>query len=90
MEGTRESRLVAALQVVSVVMIWVFVLGISSWIVHLIRLSRRLDDVPSASVGISIVAIPVFLTGASVLTYVFVGLRRGKKRTSSDHEEGDR
>ena len=58
-------------------MIWVFVLSISAWIIHLLRLSHRLQDVPSASVGISLVAIPVFLTGASVLTYVFVGLRRG-------------
>lgn len=68
---------VSVLQVVSVAAIWVFVLGISAWIIHLMRLSHELHDVPSASVGISIVAIPVFLTGASVLTYVFVGLRRG-------------
>ena len=31
------------------------------WIIHLIRASWRLDDVLSASVGISIVAIPIFL-----------------------------
>jgi heme/copper-type cytochrome/quinol oxidase subunit 2 len=66
-------------QVASVALIWVFVLGISAWIIHLIRLSQRLHDVPSASVAISIVAIPVFLTVASVLTYVFVGLRRGRR-----------
>lgn len=70
------NRWIYALQIVSVGLIWVFVLGISGWIVHLLRLSVWLDDVPSASVGISIVAIPVFLTGASVLTYVFVGLQR--------------
>lgn len=78
--GHREPSWVFALQVASVALIWVFVLGISAWILHLIRLSHRLQDVPSASVGISIVAIPVFLTGASVLTYVFVGLRRGRRR----------
>ncbi|MGD2113733.1 MAG: hypothetical protein PVG07_01670 [Acidobacteriota bacterium] len=72
----RTSRWIFALQVVSVTLIWVFVLGISGWIVHLLRLSVWLDDVPSASVGISIVAVPVFLTGAAVLTYVFVGLQR--------------
>ncbi|HUP47382.1 MAG TPA: hypothetical protein VNA04_01185 [Thermoanaerobaculia bacterium] len=70
-------RWIFLLQLASVAMIWVFVLSISTWIVHLIRLSRALHDVPSASVAISIVAIPVFLTGAGVLTYVFVGLRRG-------------
>lgn len=82
---------VAALQVASVGAIWVFVLGISGWIIHLMRLSQRLHDVPSASLGISIVAIPVFLTGASVLTYVFVGLRRGATptTTSAEGNEGE-
>lgn len=80
----KENRLIFGLQVLSVVMIWAFVLGISSWIIHLIGLARRLNDVPSASVGISIVAIPVFLTGASVLTYVFVGLQRGKTRAQRE------
>ena len=67
-----------ALQVGSVAAIWIFVLGISAWILHLLRLSRQLHDVPSASIGISIVAIPVFLAGAAILTYVFVGLRHGR------------
>lgn len=75
-----------ALQIASVVWIWIFVLGISGWIVHLLRLSHRLHDVPSASFGISIVAIPVFLTGAAVLTYVFVGLRRGRAGSKSAGE----
>jgi arginine exporter protein ArgO len=70
-------RWIFLLQIASVAMIWVFVLSISAWIVHLNRLSRALHDVPSASAAISIVAIPVFLTGASVLTYVFVGFQRG-------------
>jgi len=78
MAPPREPRWIFALQVLSVTLIWVFVLGISAWILHLLRLSHRLQDVPSASVAISIVAIPVFLTGASVLTYVFVGLQRNK------------
>ncbi len=65
-----------ALQVASVAMIWVFVLSISLWIIHLARLSRELNDTPSASLAISILAIPVFMIGASVLTYVFVGLQR--------------
>lgn len=82
-----ESRFVLFLQVLSVAWMWVFVLGISGWIVHLIRLSRRLNDVPSASIGISIVAIPVFLTGASVLTYVFVGLQRERREVDGANEQ---
>jgi hypothetical protein len=79
MSHPRETAFVSSLQLLSVVGIWVFVLSISGWIIHLIRLSLRLNDVPTASVGISIVAIPVFFTGASVLTYVYVGLQRGRR-----------
>jgi hypothetical protein len=78
MSAPRVPTWIFILQVLSMAMIWVFAIGISTWIVHLLRLSRQLQDVPSASVGISIVAIPVFLTGASVLTYAFVGLQRGR------------
>ena len=74
-------RVLYVFQVLSLLGIWAFVLGISAWIIRLIWLAHRLDDMPGASVAISVVAIPVFITGASVLTYVFVGLRRGRDRT---------
>ncbi len=51
-----------------------FIGGIITWITHLIRTAWRLGDVPSASIGISLVAIPVFLTLLGVILYVFVGL----------------
>ncbi len=86
MESRQEPRWSVVLQLISVAWMWVFVLGISGWILHLIRLSHQLHDVPSATIGISIVAIPVFLTGASVLTYVFVGLRRGRRRPAGREE----
>lgn len=86
MSERSEPEWVPLLQLFSLLGIWVFVLSISGWILHLIRLARRLNDVPTASVGISIVAIPVFITGASVLTYVYVGLRRGRR---PENEEGD-
>ena len=66
-------------QLMSLLGIWVFVLGVSTWIIRLIWLAHKLDDMPGGSVAISIVAIPVFLTGASVLTYLFIGLRRGRE-----------
>lgn len=67
------------LQVVSISLIWVLFSGIAVWILNLINESLRLHDAPDASVGISLVAIPVFFLLASVLTYVFIGLRRGRK-----------
>lgn len=68
------------MQVISLMGIWIFVLAIGSWIIRLIRVANRLQDAETASVAISLVAIPVFLTGASVLTYVFLGLQRGAKK----------
>ena len=53
---------------------WAFVIGIISWIIGLIRLSLQLRDIPSASIGISLVAIPVFLLLLGLVTYVFWGI----------------
>ncbi len=75
----RANDLIFAAQVVSLALIWVFVISLSVWIVHLLFLSIELNDVPGASVGISLVAIPVFWTLAAVLTYVFFGLRRHRR-----------
>jgi ABC-type dipeptide/oligopeptide/nickel transport system permease component len=90
MESETTSRWIVALQIASVTMIWVFVLGIIIWILNLLRLSARLNDIPSASLAISMLAIPVFLLGASVLTYVFVGLRRGREVQVSPDKPGTR
>jgi cbb3-type cytochrome oxidase subunit 3 len=40
----------------------------------LIRAAWSLGDVPSASIGISIVAIPIFLVFMGVVFYVFWGV----------------
>jgi arginine exporter protein ArgO len=77
-----QQRIIFLAQVVSVSLIWVFVIGIGIWIANLISLSLELHDVPGASVGISIVAIPVFFALASILTYVFIGLQ---KKPPSSH-----
>lgn len=80
-------RVIFIAQILSVTLIWVFVIGITVWIINLIRLSLELEDVPGASVGISIVAIPVFIILAAVLTYVFVGLQKERYRLSNKSEE---
>jgi len=80
-----QQRMVFLAQVASVSLIWVFVVGIGIWIANLISVSLELHDVPGASVGISIVAIPVFFALAGILTYVFVGLQ--KKHPSSPISE---
>ena len=57
-----------------------FIGGIVIWISHLIRTAWRLKDVPSASIGISLVAVPVFLTLLGVILYVFWGLLGDRSR----------
>lgn len=74
-------RRVRALQWTIAALAVVFVGGIITWITHLIRTAWRLGDVPSASIGISIVAIPVFLVLLGVIVSVFWGLlREGDRR----------
>lgn len=77
--GVIDKRLIYFLQVASMAFIWVFVIGIAIWILNLIQVAHRLKDAFDASVAISIVAIPVFFILAGVLTYVFVGLQRGRE-----------
>ncbi len=59
----------------------VFIGGIIAWVAHLIRTSVRLHDVPSGAIGISLVAIPVFITLMSVLLYVLWGILRNGERS---------
>ena len=69
-----SSRTVRAIQWAMAGAAVLFIGGIVTWISHLIRTAWRLKDVPSASIGISLVAIPVFFTLLGVVLYVFWGL----------------
>ncbi len=75
----KNRDIIFTLQVASMAFSWVFVFAIAAWILNLIQVAHRHHDAFDASLAISIVAIPVFFTLATVLTYVFVGLRRGRK-----------
>ncbi len=75
---SRDHDIIFMAQIMSVSLIWIFVTGLTIWLVNLLLLSIELNDVPGFSMAISLVAIPVFWTLASVLTYVFVGLRRNR------------
>ncbi len=71
---TRKEKIVFGFQLTLLASFVLAVGGIIVWITHLIRLSHELQDVPSASIGISIVAIPVFLALLGIFNYVFWGL----------------
>ena len=82
-----HKNLIYIAQLVSISVMWIFVIGIAVWIVNLISISVELQDAPGVTVGISIVAIPVFFTIASVLTYVFIGFRKNNKDDFKISEE---
>jgi len=77
MRGERSvsERTVRRLQWLWLVVAFGLIGGIITWIAHLIRTAWRLGDVPSASIGISLVSIPIFLTMLGVILYVFLGIR---------------
>lgn len=73
-----EIRVILFLQYCLPISFTIAMTGIIVWIIRLILLSRRLHDVPSASIGISIVAIPIFLILLGVFWYVFLGIVRNR------------
>jgi hypothetical protein len=83
MRGERpvSEKTVRKLQWLWLVVAFGLIGGIITWITHLIRTAWRLGDVPSASIGISLVSIPIFLTMLGVILYVFLGIRgdRGER-----------
>ncbi len=81
-------RHIFVMQVVSLALIWLFVSAVTWWISTLIVVSIKLHDAPDASVGISIIVIPIFIALAGVLTYVFVGLQRNQVDHTT-HREGE-
>ena len=72
--GSVSDRTVKAIQWAMAAAAVLFIGGVVTWIGHLIRTAWRLKDTPSASIGISLVAIPVFLTLLGVVLFVFWGL----------------
>jgi len=81
-------RSIRLVQVMSIGIMWVFLASVVFWILHLVSVSRTLGDALTASVGISIVAIPVYTLVAGILPYVFIGLWRGGKNGDSEEGEG--
>jgi len=76
MPKTRKSILI--FQYLSLGMMWGMVISIIAWILNLLFLSNSLHDAQNATLGISLVVLPIFTTLAAVLTYVFFGLRRNR------------
>jgi hypothetical protein len=75
----RNRDIIFTLQLASMIFMWVFVFAIAIWIFNLIQVAYKHSDSFDASLAISIVAVPIFFILATILTYVFFGLRKGRK-----------
>ncbi len=74
-----KNKVIFIAQLCSLLLMWIFVISIALWILNLILVALDLNDAPGISLAISIVAIPIFFTLASILTYVFVGFHKAKR-----------
>ncbi len=85
--NSMQNKIIAMAQLASFLAMWVFVIGITIWIINLISVSVELHDAPGVSLGISLIAIPVFITLASILTYAYFGFKKkdnSKLKNSSE------
>jgi hypothetical protein len=79
-----QKKIIATAQLVSFLIMWIFVIGIIIWIINLISISVELHDVPGVSLGISLIAIPVFTTLASILTYAYFGFKKKEDKITNN------
>lgn len=61
-----------------------FACAIVGWIIRLIYISWVWQDVFSASIGIALVAIPIFIFLLAIFNYVFWGILRGGEVKGGD------
>ena len=73
-----ESRWIFRLQLLLLSVFSLFAFAIVAWVFRLIYLSWVLQDVFSVSIGIALVAVPVFLFLLIIFNYTFWGLLRAR------------
>lgn len=73
-----DRRIVSPLLILLPLTFSTFVGGLIVWVIHLIRTSLEWNDVVNASIGISLVALPVFVLMLGVFNYLFWGLLRNR------------
>jgi membrane protein implicated in regulation of membrane protease activity len=83
-----QNKIIAMAQLVSFLAMWIFVIGIIIWIINLISISVELHDAPGVSLGISLIAIPVFTTLACILTYAYFGFKKKDSSNLKNSSEG--
>ena len=68
------------IQIILLSFLWMLASGMTLLLINLVHVSYEVDDHQTASIAISILGIIVFWILASILTYVLVGLYKGRKK----------
>jgi hypothetical protein len=82
-----SERLTSVLQFATVGVMWVFSAAITLWVLQLASVAYALKDAFTASVGITLIALPVYWALAAILTYTFFGLRRARSDRGASGQE---
>ena len=85
---TPESPWVFRLQLAILAGFTLFALSIVSWVFRLIYISWVWQDVFSASIGIALVAVPIYLFLLAMFNYVFWGVLLGRKEPRASDGQG--
>ena len=85
-----ENPIVFRIQLMLLAGFTLFVFTVVSWVGRLIYLSWALHDVFSASIGIALVAVPIFLFLLATFNYVFWGMYLGKEHAVSQKARGNK
>ncbi|MCL5029184.1 MAG: hypothetical protein M1480_09210 [Bacteroidetes bacterium] len=68
------------IQIILLSFLWMLASGMTLLLINLVHVSYEVNDHQTASIAISILGIIVFWILASILTYVLVGLYKGRKK----------
>ena len=83
-----ENPIVFRIQLMLLVGFTLFACTIIGWVGRLIYISWSLHDVFSASIGIALVAVPVFLFLLATVNYVFWGMYLGREHAANQKTGG--
>ena len=83
-----SEKLVQVLQLITIGFMWIFTIGVLTFVPWLVFVAARWRDALNWSLVIAIVFLPVYIFVAATLSYVYFGLRRGRRdRGTSDPVE---
>jgi len=71
-------RMIRLLQLFTIAGMWAFTLGVLTFVPRLVVVAARWHDALNWSLVIAIIFLPVYVTVAATLTYVYFGLQRGR------------